>query len=178
MRRAGHVLLGAFVVITVAWTGAAFACTAQPQVYSLQPESATPGSAITVSGESVTGSSPVEIRWNGVGGPLLATATPVQGRFATQVKVPNVSPGIYSVMLVTSDGTARAAFEVVGAAAPAPAPAAPLWANAGAPAVDSHASPGPSSLGVALLAVGLAGLFAGSAVAVVRRRPVTVTARR
>lgn len=174
-----------FQIATVAtavlcgWASVAFACTAQPQVsYSLLPESAAPGSSIAVRGAAVNTKLPVEIRWNGVKGAVLATAIPVNGTLWVPVQVPDVPPGIYSLVLVTGDaGVARTSFEVTGGATPAPQATAQLWPSVG----DGQQVPGPdslghASLGVALLTLGLVGLFAGSTVAVTRRRRVAVHA--
>lgn len=180
-RLAGLGIIGVAVLV-LAWASVAFACTVQPQVrYSLLPESAEPGSAVMVEGRNLVTESPVEIRWDGVGGQVLAEATPVDGALSVPVQVPDVAPGVYSLMLVTENaGVGRTAFEVTGAAGDAPAPvsAAQLWPSPTVGLVTANPAAGPSLAGVALLAVGLVGLFAGSAVAVTRRRRALVEVRR
>lgn len=165
--------VGAGVIGVMAWVSVAYGCTVSPQVsYSLLPESATPGQTVTVHGQAVDSRSPVDIRWNGVKGPLLATATPTNNAFSVPVKIPDVPAGIYSLLLVSAGGVGRTSVEVTGGASAAPEGGnTALWPTV----VDvpaSGSSGGPSSLGVGLLAVGLVGLSAGSAVAVTRRRRV------
>lgn len=168
-------MVGMGILGLVGWAGVAFACSVSPQVtYSLAPESATPGDTVTVEGRAVSSRSPVEIRWNGVTGKVLATATPTNGAFSVPVQVPDVSPGIYSLMLVTTDaGVGRTSIEVA-ALAGVPSQrvaAAQVWPTAAeARAAGASTFPGPAAVGVALLAVGLAGLFGASTFAVVRRR--------
>lgn len=173
MRKAGLGIIGVTMMV-MAWASVAFACSVLPQVsYSLLPESATPGSTVAVEGRNVRTQAPVEIRWNGVGGKVLASVTPVNGEFLVPVQVPEAAPGIYSLMLVTDNaGVGRTAFEVTGSAADTPASKpAQLWPTTGS-AVPAQGVGGPSLVGVGLLAVGLVGLFAGSTVAVARRRRV------
>lgn len=118
------------------------------------------------------GKAPVEIRWSGVKGELLAVATPERNSISGPVRVPDVPPGVYSLMLVAPDGVARAALGVVGArSAAAPAATAQLWPRLTSSSGPSTVGPGGASpLGVALLGFGLVGLLAGSTVALVGRR--------
>lgn len=169
-RRTTLAVVGVAVTALMGWAGAAFACSAQPRVYSLSTESAAPGETVVVRGERVVGE--VEIRWNSVRGERLALATAGSSHFEVPVQIPEAAPGIYSLMLVTeNEGVARTAIEVLAPAGSAPAPArtAALWpAATSAPAVSSGAD--VNAIGVALLAVGLIGLFGGTTVAVTRRR--------
>lgn len=170
-------IVGVGVPVLLGWASVAFACSVSPQVtYSLAPESATPGETVTVDGSAVSSRSSVEIRWNGVKGKVLATATPTNGAFSVPVQVPEVPPGIYSLMLVTTDaGVGRTSIEV---AAPASSPSqrvagAQVWPTAAeAGAAARSTSPGPGAVGVGLLAVGLAGMVGVSTLAVVLRRRV------
>lgn len=174
MRKTLGGAIGAGVLGLVGWVGVAFACTvAPPEVYSILPESAAPGSTVVVQGKAVRSDAPIDIRWNGVGGQRLAVATAASGDFSVPVKIPAVSPGVYSLSVVAADGrVGRTAFEVTALPGSAPAAPAPLWlSNAERPATTSPGST-VNPAGVALLAVGLVGLFAGSAVAVTRRRRV------
>lgn len=175
IRKAGYGVIGVTVLV-LGWASVAFACSVLPQVsYSLLPESATPGSTVVVEGENVRTQTPVEIRWNGVGGKVLASVTPENGAFAVRVQIPDAAPGIYSLMLVTDNaGVGRTAFEVVGSAADASGSkaTAEVWPSTEG-AVPSGTAAGPSLAGVGLLAIGLVGLFAGTTVAVARRRRVT-----
>lgn len=170
-------VFGVTAAAVLAWSSTAFACSAQPQVrYSLLPEASAPGATVLVEGEYVRSRQPVEIRWNGVAGPLLAIAKPERGALAVQVKVPEVAPGIYSLMLVSKDaGVGRTPFEVTGSAEDAPAAlsATKLWPGAAdAPALAAEVPVASSMIGVALLAVGLSGLFGAATVAVAHRRRV------
>ncbi len=181
MRKAGFGVIGVTMMV-MAWASVSFACSVLPQVsYSLLPESATPGSTVMVKGQNVRSQAQVEIRWNGVGGKVLASATPVNGAFSVPVQVPEVAPGIYSLMLVTDNaGVGRTAFEVVGSAADTRTlePAAQLWPQSHGPVPADGTAADPSLVGIGLLAVGLVGLFAGSTVAVARRRRATVEVQR
>lgn len=178
MRSTGSRVIAAAALGIVGWTGTAYACSALPQVYSLLPEVASAGETVQVEGRAVRSAAPVEIRWNGVGGPVLASVTPVGGFLSVPVRVPDVAPGIYSLTLVTRDaGVARAAFEVTGG--PGSAPAAPssvaLWpTSAAGDLLTAPVSSAPAPVGVVLLSVGLVGLFAGSTVALLRRRLVPI----
>lgn len=173
IRKSGFGIIGVAMLV-LGCASAAFACSVQPQVsYSLLPESATPGATVMVEGQNVRARTPIEIRWNGVNGKVLASVSPDSGAFAVPVQIPEAAPGIYSLMLVTeSAGVGRTAFEVIGSAADAPtsAPTGQLWPNASDAA--QRGATDPSLVGVGLLALGLVGLFAGSTVAVARRRRV------
>lgn len=175
MRKAGFGVIG-MTMLVLSWASVAFACSVLPQVsYSLLPESASPGSKVVVEGSNVRTQSPVEIRWNGVGGKVLASVTPTDGAFSVPVEIPEATPGIYSLMLVTDNaGVGRTAFEVIGSAADASAsgPIVQLWPTTEGVAPTSGTAAGPSLAGVGLLAIGLVGLFAGTTVAVARRRRV------
>lgn len=179
--RMTRIVYGAGAVVATAlmvWGGVAFACSPQPAVYSLVPESAAPGETVEVRGQAVRSASPVEIRWNGVKGDLLATTIPAGGgMFSVPVRIPDVAPGIYSMVAVTvDDGVARIAFEATAPAGTTAAAAAPaqLWPSLDAAPSSAPASSGPNAFGVALLGIGLVGLFAGSTVAVARRRRAPV----
>ncbi len=173
-------ILGGGLLTVIAWASVAYACTVAPQVsYSLLPESATPGQTVTVEGRAVSSGSPVEIRWNGVKGDVLATATPMNYAFSVPVKIPDVPAGIYSLLLVTADaGVGRTSVEVTGPAGVEPRRVTTgLWpTTSDAPRRASEG--GPGALGVGMLALGLVGLSAGSAVAVTRRRRVLAETQR
>lgn len=133
-----------------------------------------PRESVQVKGQ-VDRSGPVEIRWNGVGGELLATAFPGKdGIFSVPVQVPDVAPGIYSITVATQNaGVGRTALEVTAAGGALPSSTEQLW-----PSLDSQpfqaapSSTGVSPVGVGLLGAGLVGLFGASAVAVARTRRV------
>lgn len=119
---------------------------------------------------------PVEIRWNGVGGELLATAFPGKdGLFSVPVQVPDVAPGIYSITVATQNaGVGRTALEVTAAAGGAlPSSTEQLWPSVSSQLFEAEpSSTGVSPVGVGLLGAGLVGLFGASAVAVARTRRV------
>ena len=160
----------------------AWACTGQPQVFSVSPVTAPVGAEVTMRGTGVTATTPVELRWNGVSGPVLAQATPdKEAAFAMTFTVPNVEPGVYSLVVVTNvNGVAaagRTTFEVSGAGATAVR--APALADTGfaaaaeAASLSSPAGTGSSSsmlAGVGLLAFASVAL-GGLVVATLRRRP-------
>jgi hypothetical protein len=181
VRRAGYAVV-VMALLVLGWASMALACTVQPQVrYSLLPESATPGSTVMVEGKNVATQSPVEIRWNGVGGKVLASATPLNGAFSVPVQVPEAEPGIYSLMLVTEKaGVGRTAFEVIAPAADGPAtrPAAQLWPRPPEGPVPTDGVGNAALVGVGLLAVGIVGLFAGSTAVVAYRRRAMAEVRR
>ena len=156
--------------VLAGWASVAFACTAQTQVTA--PPEAAPGATVQVEGKTVPSGGPVEIRWNGVKGSVLATAMPVDGALSVPVQIPTMTPpGVYAITLIAANGeVGRTALEV-GQPGLVRTPDSSPWSNdAGRPAATAPASSGASSAGAALLAIGLVGVFAASTVAVVRRR--------
>jgi len=176
----------------------AWACTGAAASTSISPKVGLVGGQVTVAGTGY-GQAPVEIRWSGTTGPLLATA---QGpNFSVKVDVPaDAAPGMFYIAAVQRDGAGGVSykvadtFEVTGpAVATAPSSAGPsaasatgdLWSGfAQGPAPDSSTdviTPAESStspnlaIGVGLMGVGSAVLFGGFAVAAVRRRRVTAS---
>lgn len=175
---------GVFAVVLGA-SSLAWACSAQARVLAANPPAGLARSPVTVRGEAVTPSQAVEIRWNSVQGERVGSAVAdASGNFSAQATVPDAAPGVYSLIVVAGDtGVGRMAFEVTPALDTQPvaalSPASHL--NGARSAWDSPArtqepssSPGGLGLGagVGLLAVGLVVLFAGSTVAVTRRRRV------
>ena len=109
------ILLGACALV-MAVSGFAWACTPviHTSIGSVTPPggipakvepgaqvAAAPGSKldlISLNG----GSAPVEVRWNGADGPLLATSA--SGNMATSIQVPaDEQPGVYFVVVVAKD---------------------------------------------------------------------------
>lgn len=159
-------------------SGQAWACTPQARIVAASPAVGPPLSASSVRGEAVTPEAPVEIRWNGVKGPVVGTAlADKQGAFTAAVAVPDVAPGVYTLVAVAGTaGLTRTAFEVTAATAPAVVSAAPsnVWSSgsgSGIEASDSGSSSG-AVMGVGLLAFGLVGVVGGFAVVAGRRRRV------
>jgi len=174
----------------------AWACTGSPASTSISPKVGLVGGQVTVAGTGY-GQAPVEIRWSGTTGPLLATA---QGpNFSVKVDVPaDAAPGMFYIAAVQRDGAGAVSnkvadtFEVTGpAASTAPSPAGPsaasatgdLWSGFAqgpgpVPSTDVTTPADPSTspnlaIGVGLMGVGSAAVFGGFAVAAVRRRRVT-----
>lgn len=183
-----NALLVAFsvVVAAVVATSVAWACTAQVGIAPVTPLGGPPGTKVAVKGTS-TLPGPVEIRWNGVKGSLLATALADQGEhrsdFSAEVTVPPAPPGVYSLLVVPAGSTAgvgRAAFRVLpstqGAAAAPEGPATNGPASWSAFGEGTGVSPSPVDstpafvAGIALLGAGLVAMVAGFGVASMRRR--------
>lgn len=102
----GVAVVAAFVlgVASLAW-----ACS--PSAYiSVGPSAAPAGSRVTVEGRNFENER-VEIRWNGIDGPLLGAATGPS--FRVQVPTPAAAkPGVYYVVAVANAGKGSAPFEV------------------------------------------------------------------
>ena len=153
------VLTAAVLLVAVGAGASAWACVPQPMIASVQPRSsAAPGEQVTVVGENFPGS-PVEIRWNGLQGPLLGTGNGPS--FSIAVTVPDEVPGLYLLTALSRQpggqvgDTARASFQVQGAAGEAAAAPA---AQPSPPAAE------PGRTGV--LVGGAVGVFAAGALAV------------
>lgn len=159
-------------------TSLAFACSPQPRVFSVAPQAIAAGDTTTVSGEAVQAGAPVEVRWNSLTGQALGQAVATNGRFSVPVKIPEVAPGIYSLVFVVGDeataasgGVARASIEVsapAGAAKLSGAQSASPWSAVTTPA--SHSTSPGLPIGIALAAGGTVALFGGFAAATLRRR--------
>lgn len=117
-RGAGLVAAAAAVMILGA-ASMAWACTTQAYVGRIDPGSGAPGSRATVTASQFN-PGPVEIRWNGTGGRLLATANGPD--FSVEITIPSASPNTYSVVAVQRSGSvilgkAAVQFEVTPARA-------------------------------------------------------------
>ena len=109
-------------VVSLAW-----ACAPAGSVV-LEPESGASGATVSVRTSGFPSSTPVEVRWNGGNGPLVARGT--GPGFTATFTVPNVPGGTYIVIAETDDEhashtQARAAFTVTGAAPPGTSPPPP-----------------------------------------------------
>lgn len=100
-RGAGLVAAAAAVLILGA-ASMAWACTTQAYVGRIDPGSGAPGSRATVTASQFN-PGPVEIRWNGTGGRLLATANGPD--FSVEITIPPATPNTYSVVAVQRSGT-------------------------------------------------------------------------
>lgn len=108
--RAGSVLL-ALVAALVLGTGSP--AMAAPEL-SLSPASGAVGDSVTVSGTGFA-AAPVEIRWGGESGPLLATTSGPD--FSVDATIPEAEPSSYLVVAVVREGgagSASAPFQVTG----------------------------------------------------------------
>lgn len=113
------VALAALVLVGLA--GVAWACTPHATLTPVGIASGPSGSLVPMAGKATTQEA-VELRWDGVDGQLVGQV-PVSeidgGEFATEITVPEVDPGVYSIVAVNGDrGVARAAFEVTAGSAP------------------------------------------------------------
>lgn len=180
--------------------GAVWACTGQSQFVGLSTRYGPPGTSVEVRGQALWGTygngrpAVAEIRWNDLQGPVVGSAAAdASGNFTTAIRVPDVSPGIYSLIIAVAEGTnqgvARSAFEVTptqaaGGDGPVPPTAAQrvasdLWegfSDAEAAPVSSgvndakHESEAIRDAGLALSVLGLTvPLLAGSVIALKRR---------
>ena len=115
-RAAAWVVLGLAVGVGVLGAGPAGAATE----LTLSPATGPPGTEIVVTGTGFA-ALPVEIRWGGLTGPVIATA---EGpAFSVSAVVPDSPPNSHPVMAVVSDGgsvsTSSASFQVTTGDVPA-----------------------------------------------------------
>lgn len=117
VRRIGAASALVLVAALIYAGSTAWACVPQP-ILSIEPlASALPGARFSVAGERFS-AGVLEVRWNGLDGPLLAGGSGPS--IHAEVAVPEVPPGLYTVFGFNrgSDGTvgvvARSAFEVLG----------------------------------------------------------------
>lgn len=178
MRRAIAVLAVTVAAGVLCLSSVAWACTPQARIVAASPSVGPPLSEASVRGEAVTPEAEVEIRWNGVKGPLVGTTiADKSGRFTAPVAVPEAAPGVYTLVAIIGEaGLTRTAFEVTPASAgqvPSGTPASPWSSGPGAGNELSGAGSNPGmALGVGVLALGLVGVFGGFVVVSGRRRRV------
>lgn len=150
----------------------AWGCVPQPLV-TIQPTASGPsGTQVQLEGVAFNNDVPVEIRWNGTDGQLLAAATGPS--FKSTMTVPPVAEGLYTVIALerlpggAAGGTARAPFLVSGGH---PSGGASGEGNTSARAEDSGPSPGSGgpSARPFLLLVPFVGLFLLALTASLRR---------
>ena len=113
---AAWVVLGLAVGVGVLGAGPAAAATE----LTLSPASGPPGTEFVVTGTGFA-ALPVEIRWGGLTGPVIATA--VGPAFSVPAEVPDSPPNSHPVLAVVTDGgsvsTSSASFQVTTGDAPA-----------------------------------------------------------
>jgi hypothetical protein len=168
--------------LLVALAGAVWACTPKPEAFALDTLEAAGGESVQATG-TAAGGGPLQIRWNGVDGPVLAEATPQdldRGAFSATFEVPeDAEPGVNYVVASASEanaGVARAALEVTGGEQATTA-SETAWEFTQDPAATTDTSAltpqgltAPLAAGAGLLSLGLVGLFTGAAVAGVQIR--------
>jgi hypothetical protein len=173
-------VFGAALVAMLAVSGAvSYACT-NLATLNLSSNAGKSGDTITVTGSSYrmptdtqTG---VQIRWNGLDGPVLAEVRPDRtGNISATFTVPEAAPDNYVVLAVLKNGRgvdtsgtpARAQFQILGASG-RPVPQQPPSAPAPVATGDGGGSAAPIALLVVLGAAGI-GLFGAGLVAVARQ---------
>lgn len=182
----------------LALASAAWACTPRLGMEMLSTPAGFPDTKVTVKGIT-PGTGQVEIRWDGLRGPLLGTAEvrPIAGdanssTFSATVTIPPASPGVHYVVAVgglTSGGTdagwSRASFTIPGAAPdsePDPLTADPravrelvdgttVWESSAPQPVRTNPA---LFIGAVMLAVGGASLVAGFGILGIRRNRAEV----
>ncbi|MGH9226908.1 MAG: hypothetical protein ACRD2W_24695 [Acidimicrobiales bacterium] len=180
-----RIALGAFTAVAVAMTAGAvaFACVPSARL-GLSTATGRPGDSLIVSGANfsvpVNATNPVQLRWNGLEGPLLAEVRPdPSGNFSLPVTVPDSAPGAYTVNALwmdeqgdTNNGMlTRAVFEIlVPGTTATTAPFAAVEPEAVVPTpTPATSSSLPMGLVVGLGVLGLA-LFGGGLYAAGRSR--------
>ena len=180
LRKKGGLAFGAVAVAAVVVGAAASACT-NLATLNLSSTAGKAGDTVTVTGSSFAvgrgdaPTLPVQLRWNGVNGMVLAEAVPDRaGNISTTFTVPEGAPGYYVLVATQKDargvdtyGTpARASYQILG----------PSGQSVVTPAVSAAAAPvpaEPSSGGIIALTVGLGilglALFGAGFVAFVRQ---------
>ena len=171
-RRAALALSGGVVAAVTLLAGLAWACTNFIRIDSLAAPQGAPLRTTLVHGTGAPARGDVELRWNAVGGPVLArTQADASGVFSAQIQVPDVTPGVY-VLLAESQGYVARAAVGVGVS------------SSGQPGYTLNSSSQPASssphrslaIGIGVLALGLVGLGAGAVAVSSRRRRVLVAA--
>jgi hypothetical protein len=180
LKKKGTLLVAGAAAASLVVGAAAFACT-NLATLNLSSTAGKAGDTVTVTGSSFAvgrGDSPtlpVQLRWNGVDGMVLAETTPDRaGNISATFTVPEGAPGYYVLVATQRDargvdtyGTpARASYQILG----------PNGQSVVAPpaAATAAAVPGePGSTGIIALTVGLGALglalFAAGFIAFVRQ---------
>lgn len=193
-RRAVAIGGGAVAAVVLGLASFAWACTNFARIDAINPPADAARSEVTVRGVVGGTDRPVELRWNALDGQVVGSArADASGHFSVRGTIPDAAPGVYSIIAVAGEaGIGRVAFEVTAPAGAEPAVSpvglggasgtdSRLWSgyDAGSRGLDSPAgSPDTAMrLGIGVLAVGLAGTFAGVTVAAYRRRSPAASAQ-
>ena len=184
MKKKGTLLFAAGAVASLVVGAAAFACT-NLATLNLSSTAGKAGDVVTVTGSSFAvgrgdaATLPVQLRWNGVDGMVLAETTPDRaGNISATFTVPEGMPGYYVLVATQKDargvdtyGTpARASYQILGPNGQSVV--TPAASAAAAPLPSEPSSTGIIALTVRLGAVGLA-LFAAGFIAFVRQTRAT-----
>jgi hypothetical protein len=180
INKKGTLLLTAGAAASLVLGATAFACT-NLATLNLSSTAGKAGDVVTVTGSSFaaaradTPALPVQLRWNGVDGKVLAEATPDKaGNISATFTVPDGQPGYYVLVATQKDakgvdtyGTpARASYQILG-------PNGQSVVTPPAQATASSVPSEPSSAGIIALTVALGvlgvGLFAAGFIAFVRQ---------
>src|SRR5918997_4335483 len=106
VKRPRSIMLGlAVVAVTVAGAALAWACTPTASVSVTGDYGAgfgPPGKPATVGVSGYSPGVPVQVRWNGANGPVLAQGTGPE--FQATVTIPNVPDGIYNIVTTGPSG--------------------------------------------------------------------------
>jgi hypothetical protein len=183
LKRKGTLLFGAAAAIVFVGA-AAFACT-NLATLNLSSSAGKAGDVVTVTGSSFAvgrgdaPTLPVQLRWNGVDGMVLAEAVPDRaGNISATFTVPEGQPGYYVLVATQKDargvdtyGTpARASYQILGPNGQSVV--AQPTASAAAALPSESSSTGIIALTVALGVLGL-GLFTTGFIAFVRQTRAT-----
>jgi hypothetical protein len=177
--RLGRNVVGLFFGVVagiMGLTSLAWACTTQSTVDPLPVQSGPAGTEMTVTG-TPTRPGHVEIRWNGINGPVVgATDDATASHFAVDITIPREAPpGVHYLVLVDENNmVGPAAFKVTSSSASSDV--ASVWSETDPRPLPTSSHNTSLVAGVALLAVGLVTLSAGTAIAAVRRREVRADA--
>lgn len=161
-----RVVVGAFLfALACGFASSSWACVPEPLVFVRPQASGAAGTQVTIEGVNF-GPGESEVRWNGLQGQRLATASGTS--FSVPATIPESSPGLYLLTVLTRDDdgainkTAVVSFQVLSSNPPAPAPTPP----------EDSANEGrgeSSGLGYLALAAG-AGLVGGAVSAIMAAR--------
>ena len=187
MKKKGTLLFAASAVASLVVGAAAFACT-NLATLNLSSTAGKAGDVVTVTGSSFAvgrgdaPTFPVQLRWNGVDGMVLAETTPDRaGNISATFTVPEGMPGYYVLVAtqrnaqgVDTYGTpARASYQILG-------PNGQSVVTPAASAAGASVASEPSSTGIIALTVGLGvlglALFATGSIAFVRQTRATAAA--
>ena len=184
LKQKGMLSVAAAAAASLIVGAAAFACT-NLATLNLSSTAGKAGDIVTVTGSSFAvgrgdaPTLPVQLRWNGVNGTVLAETVPDRaGNISATFTVPEGAPGYYVLVATQKDargvdtyGTpARASYQILGANGQSVV--TPPAAASAAAVPSEPSSTGIIALTVALGLVGL-GLFAAGFIAFVRQTRAT-----